>query len=763
MASPATLAFQQAIALHRQGRPYQADALCSQVLRTDPKHYGAWHLRALLALEAGDTDQGIQWLERSLKINWQQFAGHSNLGNALLSVGRPREALKSLDEALRLEPDYVDALFNRGNALRELKRFPEALESYERVLRAQPNDLQALNNKALVLLQVGDSNRALEALEQLLLSRPQNVDAWCARGNVLLALRRFDEALQSYGRALTIRPEHVDSLINRGHVLKLLHRFSESLADYDAALRLAPDSMLALNNRGNVLLAMGDSEAALVLYDQALTLSPASPDSLYNRGAALRELRRYSESAQCYAELLRVDPQHAYALGNLFHLRMDSCDWADYGTLTGRLHTALEANRRVINPLSLLLLDEPPEVPLACARAYVEEKHPSQAGAWVSHSTGKIRVAYVSGDFREHPVSYLLAGVLEKHNRAEFEIVGISLRAAEDTALGRRVHAAFDQFIEAGHEVDNRSDQEVAALMREMGVDIAVDLMGLTQGMRLGIFAHRAAPVQVNYLGYAGTLGASYIDYLLADEVVIPRGEEQWYAEKVVRLPHCYLPNDDLRAIATAPSREEAGLPMEGVVFCAFTNAYKINPSVFDVWMRLLREVPHSVLWLRAVASDVRANLLREAAVRGVDPQRVVFAPHVASMDQHLGRHQLADLYLDTLPYNAHSTTCDALWAGVPVITCMGGSFASRVAASALQAVGLPELIGSSLEEYGQLALELACDPPKLRAVRARLVANRRTKPLFDTASYTRGLESAYRAMMQQSRQGLPPEALDVA
>jgi predicted O-linked N-acetylglucosamine transferase (SPINDLY family) len=696
-----------------------------------------------------------------LKINNQQFAGHSNLGNALLSAGRPREALTSLERALRLKPDYVLASFNRGNALRELKRFPEALDSYERVLRAQPDDVEALNNKVLVLLAMGKNELALAALEQLLLAAPQNADAWFSRGNVLLALKRFEDAYKSYTRALEIRPRHVDSLINRGHALHSLHRFAESLDDYEQALRLAPDSVLALNNRGNVLLATGRPEAALALYDAALQLSPELPDSLYNRGAALRELRRYGESAQSFVQLLKMDPQHAYALGNLFHLRMDSCDWADYESLTGRLHTALQANPKVINPLSLLLLDESPAIPLACARAYVEEKHPGHAstGLWVERSSEKIRVAYISADFREHPVSYLLAGALEKHDRAGFEILGISLRAAEDTELGRRVRAAFDQFIEVG----DRSDYEVACLLRQIGVDIAVDLMGLTQGMRLGIFSHRAAPVQVNYLGYAGTLGASYIDYLLADPVVIPRGEEQWYAEKVIRLPDCYLPNDDRRPIAAAPSREEAGLPAQGLVFCAFTNAYKINPPVFDIWMRLLREVPQSVLWLRAVDQTTRSNLQREAQSRGVDAERLIFAPHVASMAEHLGRHRLADVYLDTLPYNAHSTTCDALWAGVPVVTCMGGSFASRAAASALHAAGLPELIGSNLEEYGQLALELACDPRKLQAVRARLAANRTASPLFDTARYTRGLESAYRVMYQRAKQGMAPEAFDVA
>jgi protein O-GlcNAc transferase len=828
--------FQQAVELHQQGRPFQADALCSQVLSADPRHYSAWHLRGLLALEGGDSKQGIEWLERSLKINGKQVSAHSNLGNALLSIGRPAEALASLKQALRLKPDYAPALYNQGNALRELRQFREALNSYERVLRLQPDDALALNNKALVLLELAEPQLALAALERavaldprfidarrnqaatlLKLNRPaealagfegllstasKDADAWCGRGNALLALKRPDDAVQSYGRALEINSQHVDSLINRGHVLHSLQRSAEALRDYEQALHFAPESVLALNNCGNVLLATGRAEAALARYDHALQLLPGSPDTLYNRGAALRELRRYEESAQSFADLLQIDPQHAYALGNLFHLRMDSCDWTDYESLTRRLHAALAENRKVINPLSLLLLAESPEVPLECARAYVEEKHPGNSllgppalglpalelrveslgrslGESRVESIGqsfvephgepriesrgepsrKIRIAYVSADFREHPVSYLLVGALEQHDRECFEIIGVSLRGVEDTELGRRVAAAFDRVIDA----TALSDRETAKLLRELEVDVAIDLMGLTQGMRLGIFAHRAAPVQVNYLGYAGTLGADYMDYVLADEVVIPPGQERWYAEKVIRLPHCYLPNDARRAIGPTPSREQAGLPAQGLVFCAFTNAYKINPPVFDIWMRLLREVRQSVLWLRAVDPATRSNLQREAAERGVDAQRLVFAPHVASMADHLARHQLADLYLDTLPYNAHSTTCDALWAGVPVITCAGGSFAGRVAASALQAVGLPELVAASLEEYGQLALELACDSRKLRDLRQRLTDNRTVKPLFDTVGYTRRLEAAFRVMHQRAMQGLAPEVFDVA
>jgi predicted O-linked N-acetylglucosamine transferase (SPINDLY family) len=428
----------------------------------------------------------------------------------------------------------------------------------------------------------------------------------------------------------------------------------------------------------------------------------------------------------------------------------------------------VSAGLKVTYPLSLLPVTDSPELTLACARIFVEDQYPANeslgplirrsrpavpaaptvpAASSTPAAGRRIRVAYVSADFRDHPVSHLLVGVLERHDKQQFETLGVSLRAGDGGELGQRITVAVDRMIDA----TVLSDRETAELLRELEVDIAVDLMGFTDGARPGIFAHRAAPVQVNYLGYAGTLGADYMDYLLADEVVIPPGQERWYAEKVIRLPHCFLPNDDQRAIGPTPSREQAGLPAQGMVFCAFTNAYKINPPVFDVWMRLLREVPQSVLWLRGMGAEARTNVLREAADRGVEAQRLVFAPHVASMAEHLGRHQLADLYLDTLPYNAHSTTCDALWAGVPVITCVGRTFASRVAASALTAVGLPELITQDLQEYEHRALQLAREPGRLTELRQRLARQREHSPLFDTHAYCQHLESAFREMWVRS------------
>jgi len=781
--------FKQAALLHQQGRSFQSDALCSELLRADPDHCGAWHLRGLLAIESGRVEQGIEWIERSLRCNPDQPAAHSNIGNAWLSRQQPLRALSSFDRALQLKPDYVAARYNRANALRALGRSAEALTDYDCALRLQSDHVPAHNNRGIVLLELdradealdafvlctrldahfmpAERNRgaallalartqaALECFERIVRSNAADAEAWCGHGNALLALKRLEDAVASYTRALELNPDLVDALINRGHALQELQRTIAALDDYERALRNAPESVLALNNCGNALLVLGRADSALAHYERALQLAPLAPDTLYNRAAALRELRRYQESAQGFADVLKVAPDYEYALGNLFHLRMDCCDWTAYESLAGKLSEALARNKKVINPLSLLLTDSL-ELQQQCAREFVTGKYESRCtlAPGGKHAPtrvdGKIRVAYVSADFREHPVGYLLVGALEQHDRQRFEVIGISLRQAEETELGRRLRSAFDRFIDVTH----RSDLEVAQLLRELEVDIAVDLMGLTQGMRLGIFSYRPAIVQVSFLGYAATSGADFIDYVIADDVVIPAGQERWYSEQVVRLPHCYLPNDDRREIGPAPSRALAGLPPDALVLCAFSNAYKINPPVFDIWMRLLRERPGSVLWLRGIAPEACANLRREAESRGVDAARLVFAPQVASMAEHLGRQGLADLYLDTYPYTAHSTACDALWAGVPVLTCAGESFASRVAASALTAVGLPELITHSLPEYERLALELTGQPGALRELRARLAQNRPSAPLFDTQGYTRALEHAYDSMHQRRLRG---------
>ena len=789
--------FQEAVQLHRQGRPFQADALCAQALQVNARHAGAWHLRGLLALESGDVEQGIAWIERSLKLQPAQPAAHSNIGNALLGQGRAESALERFERALRLKPDYALALFNRGNALRAIGRTQDALVSFDAALALLPAHVLCLNNRGLTLLDLGRCEQAiatleravalaprcaealcnlgaallragraqdsLAACERALACAPDDAAAWFNRGNALVGLDQPCSALESFTRALQIRPEFPDCLINRGSTYLGLHRSRDALADFERVLELQPRAVLALNNAGNALLALGQSEAALQRYEAALRIDPQAVDTLYNRGAALRDLGRFEEAAVAYSAVLQLSPGHAEAAGNLFHVQMDGCSWDRYAELAASLQEDLGRQRWIINPLSGLLLDAP-ELQLACARGHITrqygrlraaERPPADPAAGRSRP---LRVAYLSADFREHPVAHLVTPVLERHDRACVEVVGVALSAAQDSAQGRHMRAACDQVIEAAE----MADEELAALLRGRGIDVAVDLMGFTQGMRLGVFAHRAAPVQVGYLGYAGTTGADFMDYLIADHEVIPQGAEHWYAEQIVRLPNCYLPYDDRAAIAPPPTRAAAGLPEEALVLCAFTNAYKINPVLFDVWMSLLREVPRAVLWLRASAPQVRANLQREAVSRGVEAHRLLFAPHVGSMTEHLARQSLADLYLDTAPYNAHSTACDALWCAVPLITCPGKGLASRVAASALRAAGLAELVAGDLGEYHRLALRLANEPSQLRHLRDRLSGARLQLPLFNTAAYTRQLETAYRGMQERALRDGRPSAFSV-
>jgi predicted O-linked N-acetylglucosamine transferase (SPINDLY family) len=649
-------------------------------------------------------------------------------GNVLQSLGRFSEAVASYDMALLQKPDLIAALLNRSNALRAMGRLEEALSAIETALRARPDFPEALNN----------------------------------RGNVLRDQGHLPAALASFDAALALKPDFLLAHCNRGQTLLDLKRPADALASFEFVLRHLPDDAEALFGRASSLLQLHERlEEAAADFNRAGELGIERVETLVGKASALAKLQRHSAAAACLSEVLALAPDRAYAHGSFMFSRLQACQWPDLEPLTERLIALVGAGKNATHPMSLLPLSDAPALQLACAQSLVRDLYPENPALGPCPSRPldgdgrRLSVAYVSADFRDHPVSHLLVGVLERHDRRSFEVFGISLRQPQDNPFEQRMRAAFDRFIDVGE----RSGSEIAQLLRELQIDIAVDLMGFTDGLRLGVCAHRAAPVQVSYLGYAGTSGAPYMDFILADAIVIPPGEERHYSEQVVRLPHSYLPNDDRREVGSVPSREEAGLPSAGLVFCAFTNAYKINPAIFDLWMRLLRAVPDSVLWLRALTEEARENLLSEARTWGVAPHRLVFAPHVAGMAEHLGRLGLADLYLDTLPYNAHSTACDALWVGVPVLTCTGTGFAARVAASALAAAGLPELITSSLAEYERLALDLARRPERLQELRGRLARQRSSAPLFDTSGYCNHLETAYRWMAQQAapvRTGAP-------
>ena len=634
---------------------------------------------------------------------------HNLAGAIRAATGHLEEAVAHYDQAIALAPDFFEAFNNRGNALVGLKRLEQALASFDAAIRLKADYADAHVNRAVTLVK----------------------------------LRRPEQALTAFGDAIRFDPGLAAAYNNRGNLLMAQHRLRDALADYEKAVRLQPAYAEAFLNRGNVLKMLARPQDAVASYDRAIALAPALFKAHNNRGTALRALHRPEEALASYREALRLKPDYALAYGELQHIEAHLCLWPEAVRDDALLDLGREED--VIPPFYMLELTDDPQRQLAFARAWAEEKFGAiQPGKFKRAEPGeRIRIGYFSADFHRHATMYLMARLFELHDRTKFEIHAFSYGANAQDEMRSRLVDAVDTF----HDVADLDDREIAALGNACGIDIAVDLKGYTTGGRPGVFAHRAAPVQVSYLGYPGTMGAGFIDYILADAVTIPDELHEDYSETVIRLPHSYQVNDDRRRISDEKiMRADMGLPEDGFVFCCFNNNYKITPAEFDVWMRLLLQVDGSVLWLLRDSEIAAANLRREAERRGVDPDRLVFADR-APLDVHLARHRCADLFLDTFTVNAHTTASDALWAGVPVLTKVGRAFAARVAASLLHALDMPELVTNRVADYEALALDLATNPAKLAAVKSKLAEKRLTAPLFDTARFTQDIEAVYRQL----------------
>ena len=715
----------RAVALHSQGQSAQAALLYAEILRSHPEHPDALHLLGVSETQLGRAQAGLNWIAKSLAVNPDQPVAITNQGNALLALGKPAEALAAYDQALGLWPDYPLAAHGRGNALSALGRPAEALSSFDRALELSPNFLEAING----------------------------------RGRELCKLQRHAESLAAYDRAIELSPGLPLAHLGRGSALLALKAYGEAMSSIDRALQLAPNLAEGYTERGHLLSEQGHTGAAIAAYDRALQLNPNLAGAWLSRGLALSLQDRFIEAAESLRRALAIDPRQPYARGACLHAQLQICDWTGYAEEVREIKASMERDEPVDFPFSYLAVSDSPRLQLRCATAFAGLQRSGQRPLWAGerYTHERIRVAYVSADFLEHPTSYLMAGLFEKHDRERFEIIAISLRD-EDSPTARRVRAAFERFIVAGP----RPDHELAGLMRDLEIDVAVDLMGYTGEHRTGIFSFRPAPIQVNYLGFPATMGTADIDYIIADQFLIPPEQSSGYSERIVYLPESFQANDDRRPSAPeAPSRAQFGLPATGFVWCSFHSSYKLTPVMFDVWARLLRAVPGSVLWLVGGKPAVEDNLRREALARGVDAQRLVFAKSLP-YPQHLARLPLADLCLDTLPFNGGTTSSDALWAGVPVVTCSGQSFAARMSGSLLHTLGLSGLVTHSLQDYERLALQLAETPERLAELRAALARRRDSSPLFDTNRFRRHLEAAYVAMVERYQHGLPPATISI-
>ena len=668
----------------RAGRLPEAERVYLQVLEVDPGNAEAWHLLGLIGLQ----------------------------------VGRHQIAAELIGKALAIQPNNVEALNNRGNALQGLGRYDEAIASYDKALALQPDNAETLYN----------------------------------RGLALQGLTRYEEALACYDKVLAIKPDYVDALNNRANALQKVNRYEEALANYDRALAIKPDSAEILSNRGLALRGLKRYDEALASHDRALAIKPDFAEAFRNRGDALETLNRHEEALESWRSALALKPDLIDARSRWVHGRQRVCDWSGLQEEFEALRAeVIQRQSGKVSPFHFFVLPGThAREHLLCARQFAEHefggflsRSPLCEGYQRREDGRKLRIGYLSADFRQHAVSNLVVEVIELHDRSRFEVLGYSYGPDDASAMRRRLQAAFDTFT----DIVQMPDALAARRILEDGVDILVDLTGYTENCRLQIMALRPAPVQVTWFGYPGTLGhARLADYLIGDAIVSPLTHGEHFSEALALMPNCLQPNDRKRAIGEKPTREAAGLPPEGFVFCCFNQSYKITPEVFDIWCRLLTALPKSVLWLVSDSRTMQRNLQREARQRGVDPERLIFAPWTSYAD-HLARFQLAGIFLDTLPANAGATASDALWAGVPLVTCIGETYFGRYAASLLDAAGLPELITRSMRDYETLALQLSTNPDRLAQVRAKLAAARLNCALFDSVRFTRDLERLFQRM----------------
>jgi protein O-GlcNAc transferase len=778
----------QAQALHQGGRLGQAEPLYREVLRRSPRHVDALHSLGMLALQAGHAQAGADLIAQALAVDPAHASAHGNLGYALHLLGRHEDALRHLERALELEPDLLEALNNRGNTLSALGRHDAALASFERALALRPDYVEAVYNRGNAQHAAGRLADALASFDAVVAARPDIAQAHNNRARVLQDLGRQDEALAAYDRAVALVPAYLQAIVGRGTARLALLQPAAALADFDAAIRIDADHAAAHEGRGRALFALRRAADALQAFTRCLALDPtrlearlqrgnalhelrrhdeaiadfdavlaATPDAAgvaCNRGNALLELKRYDEAARAFERVQALDAGYPYALGKRVHARMMACDWRALDALVAEVERGLAAGRAVIEPFAYAALATDPLAARRCAELFAADQFPAQP-ALVAPGTAlgnaRIRVGYLGGEFRNQATSLLAVELFELHDKQRFEIVMFDNGWDDGSTLRKRMNAAFDAVVPISALTDDAAAQAIVARR----IDILVNLNGWFGLGRTGVFTRRPAPVQVNWLGFPGTLGADCMDVIVADAQAIPPGEEGAYVERVARLPHSYQPNDRRRAIAAAPTRASLGLPEGAIVFACFNNTYKITPATFASWMRILAAVDGSVLWLLQDNDAATANLRAAAASHGIDAGRLHFALRIR-VDEHLARHAGADLFLDTLPYNAHTTASDALWAGLPVLSCRGTTFPGRVGASLLHALDLAdELLVDDVAAFESRAIALAREPARLTRVRERLAQARATAALWDTPSYARALEALYeRALLRQASAG---------
>ena len=667
----------------------------------------------LLDFQRQQLDSAEHLAHAVLRLNSKDLVALQILGLCMAMQGRLREAVSPLSKAAQLDPKNAELLSNLARSQHGAELYREALETYAKLLRLVPDSAQIQTDRGTAFAKLKRFDEAEEAYEKAIMLQPDYFLAWSNRGNLLNELGLTEQAIQSYEKALQINPNYAETWTNLGNAFFNLSRFSD----------------------------------AVVYHEKALSLNPAYGEAWSNYGNTLLEMKEDERAYESYAKAFQIKPDVPFLYGQLLSAKLGSCQWDQAEPNTNAILARINATDKVCMPFVLLSTSASLAQQLSCAKVFIADRCPPVSYNLVEHQRSvdnkqKIRIGYFSSDFKQHPVGILMENILSCHDRTAFEFYGYFLNKKTLDQVETSINRLFD----SAHDLFGVTDKDAHALIAQHQLDIAIDLNGHTSGARTALFSHRLAPIQVNYLGYAGTSGATFFDYLIADPVVIPPSDQVFFTEKIAYLPDSFFPVDtSIRDFGDLPSRNSQGLPDDGFIFACFNNAYKIQPEIFRLWMNLLQAVEGSVLWLTTPSSKAIKNLQAACEELGINSSRLIFAKREAERKDHLSRLRLADLFLDTPHYNAHATCADALWAGVPVLTQAGSTFAGRVAASQLHALDMADCIAVSSEAYTEKAIELALNPALLQSVRSRLSQKGKSMPLFDSRLYVRNLENLYR------------------
>ena len=687
----------------------------------------------------------------------------SKFNNALTHYknGQLNKAKDICIEILKINSSSFDALYLLAVIALQFKNYLKSTEIISKAIKIKPNHFEAYNIQAIALVHLKQLEAAIESWSQAIKIRPDYADAYYNCGNAFLELKKIDSALENFNKAIKVKPDYFQAYINRGNVLLKLKEIVSALESYDKAIKINPNYAEAYYNRGNALSEFHNLEEAINSYEQAIKINPNYAEAYNNRGNALIKLERTKLAVESYEEAIKIKPDLEFLLGSILFTKQSMCNWESYEKDLKILIKKIIDGHKVSPPFYILSFIDSLKLQRISAETWVKEKFPLSSSLDPikrRKSVKKIRIGYYSADFHNHVMSYLLVNLFELHDKSAFEIYGFSFGPEKNDEMHQRIKNTFDKFINIKFESNN----EIAKLSRDLNIDIAIDLMSFTQNNRFGIFVEKCAPIQINFLGYPGTSGSECIDYILADKILIPKKFEKYYSEKIIYMPDSYKLDYQTRKVSDKIfTREELGLPENGFVFCCFNQTYKITPNIFDIWMKILKQVKGSVLWLLEDNPTATNNLKLEANKRNIDSKRIIFAKRM-KMSDHLARHKVADLFIDTLPYNAHTTASDGLWVGVPFLTLAGDSFASRVGASMLNALGLPELITYSENEYKNKAIELATNPILLKTIKEKLEKNKISKPLFDAKLFTKNVESAYKKIYKRYNSNMPTENIEI-